>query len=170
MFDAVNRFPDVEFLVPAHLRINRDLTSGREQTAPISNNALLPKATIKTAGHLAELIDCISSTTFEKQKTEDWAGQLLVLQAAQARLAARFLQAALEATKRCTPKNPQGSLHIHPAIKLMTGDSTLTATRSADLIKRLLAPIETELDGDLREAFDTALRLRPRSSKSLAST
>jgi hypothetical protein len=36
-------------------------------------------------------------------------------------------------------------------VKLITGDTNQTASKAADVIKRLLRPLEQELDGDLRE-------------------
>lgn len=63
------------------------------------------------------------------------------------------------------PEHPEGVLRIHPAVKLITGDTGLSASKAADVIKRLLQPLEDELDGELRKALDIALRLRPRSGK-----
>jgi len=79
-------------------------------------------------------------------------------------LLARYLQAALDATRRRTPEHPEGLLQIHPAVKLISGDKGLSASKAVDIIKRLLRPLEHELDGDLREALAIALRLRPRSA------
>ena len=78
---------------------------------------------------------------------------------------ARLLGAALEATKRRTPEQPNGILQIHPAAKLATGDPDLTAVKAADLIKRLLGPLEDKLEGDLLEAYQISIRLRPKSAK-----
>ena len=91
--------------------------------------------------------------------------QLGELQHEHARLVGRMLQAALEATKRRTPERPDGIIQIHPALKLLTGNSALTASKAADVLKRLLGPLENELEGDLREALAIAVRLRPRSAK-----
>jgi hypothetical protein len=44
----------------------------------------------------------------------------------------------------------------------------LTASRAADLLKRLLGPLEYELEGDLRAAYDIAVRLRPKSAGAVA--
>ena len=80
-------------------------------------------------------------------------------------LVARLLAAALEATKRRTPERPSGVVQIHPAAKLATGDAGLTAVKAADLFKRLLGPLESELDGDLLEAYQVSLRLRPKAGR-----
>jgi hypothetical protein len=60
---------------------------------------------------------------------------------------------------------PEGQIQIHPAVKLITGDSNLTASKAADVVKRLLGPIEDELSGDLAEAYATSIRLRPKSAR-----
>ena len=101
---------------------------------------------------------------FDPLKVGEWAGRLSEVQHQQNGLIARMLQAALQATKRRTPDCPDGVIQIHPAAKLVTGNSSLTASKAADLFKRLLGPVASELDGDLREAYKTAVRLRPKSS------
>jgi sirohydrochlorin ferrochelatase len=82
----------------------------------------------------------------------------------QARVSARYLLAALEATKRRTPAHPEGVLRIHPAVRLLTGETALSTSKAADIIKRLLSPIESELTGDLLLAYSIATRLRPKSN------
>jgi hypothetical protein len=105
------------------------------------------------------------SCEFPTKQVGTWAGQIYDLQHEQALLLARYLQAALEATKRRTPEVPEGQIQIHPAVKLITGDSNLTASKAADVVKRLLGPIEDELSGDLAEAYATSIRLRPKSAR-----
>jgi DNA-binding NtrC family response regulator len=161
--DAVNRHADVEFLVPGHLRVGHDqrgmkrarrIQEGEEQHQRVAG-----------AISIEELLDLQSSVKFDAREAAQWAGRLGDLQLAQAKLLARYLHAALVATKRRTPDTPSGQIQIHPAIKLITGDSTITASKAADIIKRLLGPIEADLEGDLREAYDIALRLRPRTAR-----
>ena len=83
---------------------------------------------------------------------------------------AGLLGAAIEVTKRRTPDHPEGAVQIHPAAKLATGESTITASQAADLFKRLLSPIENELEGDLRKALEISLRLRPKSYRRRTNT
>lgn len=167
--DAVNRHPDVEFLVPGHLRIGRDRSgaNGSLHVQATEGNMGLVSTETRKIG-IAGLLEQLNSVEFDPREAARWAGRLGDLQLAQARLFARYFEAALAATKRRTPGIPTGQVQIHPAIKLITGDSTITASKAADLIKRLLGPVEAELEGDLREAYDIALRLRPRSSKAMA--
>jgi DNA-binding NtrC family response regulator len=163
VFDAVNRHPDVEHLVAGHLRIGTDGSHRRrDRSSKDSPSETAAKATTGS-GLLGELLARINSCDFPPNQVEAWVGHLTEVQHAQARFLARYLQAALHATKRRTPEAPQGQIQIHPAVKLITGDSSLTASKAADVVKRLLSPLEGELEGDLREAYEIAVRLRPKS-------
>jgi DNA-binding NtrC family response regulator len=158
LFEAVSRHPDVEHLVPAHLRLEetRSSTQAPKVTVP-------PPRTANGSGldHMLELLD---HCEFPAAEIGKWTGQLERLQLGQSRLVARYLQAAIEATKRRTPENPAGVVQIHPAAKLATGNPKLTATKAADLFKRHLSSLADSLEGDLREAYTTALRLRPKAA------
>jgi len=163
VFDAVNRFPDVEYLVAEHLRIGegkRDVVVAESREAKIAAGQL---AKIEETG-LGALLSQLAGTSFDAHHVGEWAGRLAELQYEHLRLVARMLQAALEATKRRTPEKPEGIIQIHPAVKLLTGDSALSASQAADLLKRLLGALEDELEGDLRAAYETAVRLRPKSA------
>ena len=166
LFDAVYRHPDVEHLVPSHLRITgkptgRQPTLGEAQPDARLQPVQLPEST----ADLASLLTMQAEVRFDPGDIAEWSGRLKEVQHVHAWLLARYLQAALEATRRRTPEHPEGLIQIHPAVKLITGDTSLTASKAADVIKRLLRPLENELEGDLREALDIALRLRPRSAK-----
>jgi DNA-binding NtrC family response regulator len=159
VFEAVNRHPDVEHLVPEHLREERQKAKGGKR----KTTAESPTGSIDhEIGGLFEVID---GCEFPVSEVGKWAGRLNRLQRAHALLVARYLQSALEATKRRTPGNPDGMVQIHPAAKLATGNPSLTASKAADLFKRLLGPLRDELDGDLRVAYETSIRLRPRNAK-----
>jgi len=164
IFDAVNRQPDVEHLVAQHLRIEgqaaapaaaRPAGKRRAQAQPV------PVGENEIAGLLARFKTC----EFPAKDIGKWAGQLHDLQCEHAWLLARYLQAALDATKRRTPEAPEGQIQIHPAVKLITGDSSLTASKAADIVKRLLKPLESELTGDLAAAYAVAVKLRPHSAR-----
>lgn len=165
VFDAVYRFPHVEHLVPIHLR----LTSVGGEMATIRSTGADPGPTVSTpyAGNeeasLDSLLARLAKTQFDHQRVGEWAGRLGDLQREQSRLMARMLGVAMEVTKRRTPDRPEGIVQIHPALRLLTGDSDLTASKAADLCKRLLGPLEDELEGDLLAAYETAVRLRPKS-------
>lgn len=167
LFDAVNRYPDVEHLVSAHLRLQEDTQplvrapDVVERIEAMPSLSLTSQEAIDLDAWLA-LQDCLR---FEVGEISRWSGRLAELQHAQAWSQARYLLSALEVTKRRTPEHPEGKLQIHPAVRLITGDAGLTASRAADVIKRLLGPLQDELDGDLQDALTIALRLRPRSSR-----
>jgi len=117
---------------------------------------------------IGALISAMVDFQFDSGDAASWAGQLERLESGFARLVAQYLRAALIATRKPTPDNPQGEILIHPAMKLLTGNRTLTASKAADLIKRLLSlsPHDREeilSDDILRCAYATAVRLRPKS-------
>jgi two-component system response regulator FlrC len=153
---AVSRYPDVEFLVPGHLNLGESLPQ--------------PAATLETDSQpfadsdleLRDLLKAQSNLLFSQGRVVEWAGQLEALRLSQSWVQARLLAAALEATKRRTPSNPAGTIQIQPALRLAMGDPLLTASKAADLVKRLLAPIANGLTGDLADAYAAALRLRPK--------
>lgn len=169
LFDAVNRHPDVEYLVAGHLRIGseRKIVLVAPVLQRVSTDMEKP---IWSSDAFSRLVETLEQTTFPVDEIQFWAGRLVELQLAQSRLLARYLEAALEATRKRSPEHPHGQIQIHPAIKLLSGDSTITASKAADVIKRLLGPMEEELEGDLREAFAIAVRLRPRSAKAANTT
>jgi DNA-binding NtrC family response regulator len=171
LFDAVNRHPNVEHLVPGHLRIISDVP--RSQTSisvppPEEKADQAQPADLRT--DLSVLLAMNAGMCFDQRDIAQWSGRLADLQHTQAWVLARYLQAALDATKRRTPEHPEGVIQIHPAIKLITGDAGLTASKAADVIKRLLGPLEDELEDDPREALAIAVRLRPRSAKATSTT
>ncbi len=169
LFDAVNRHPDVEYLVAGHLRIGseRKIVAVASVLQRVSTDMEKP---IRSSDAFSRLVETLEQTAFPVDEIQFWAGRLAELQLAQSRLLARYLEAALEATRKRSPEYPHGQIQIHPAIKLLSGDSTITASKAADVIKRLLGPLEEELEGDLREALAIAIRLRPRSPKAANTT
>jgi DNA-binding NtrC family response regulator len=165
LFDAVNRHPDVEHLVPAHLRIGNNTDTGTKAKIPLRKGRAEASSQRTAPSDVSAVVEDLKSCEFPPQTVGVWAGRFDELQIEHTRLLARYLRAALDATRRRTPELPQGQIQIHPAVKLMTGDSSLTASKAADLIKRLLSPLEGELAGDLAEAYATAVRLRPKSAR-----
>ena len=163
IFDAVNRQPDVEHLVAPHLRIEGEPAPAAPGPATKRRGQAPAPAVSEDA--IAGLLTRIKACEFPSKDIGKWAGQLHDLQREHAWLLARYLQAALDATRRRTPEAPEGQIQIHPAVKMITGDSSLTATKAADVVKRLLNPLAAELTGDLAEAYITAVRLRPKGGK-----
>jgi DNA-binding NtrC family response regulator len=183
VFDAVSRFPDVEYLLKQHLRLGeaREPSSGSRleqgapdtaQNRPSNSEASVPpiptQAAVVTGANVRvpeidDLLNLINGFEFSVDREQDWAGRWSEVQLACNRLMTKHLCVCLEATKRRTPDHPSGQLQIHPAVKLLTGDRTITASRAADLVKRLLSPLQNELSGVMQECYEAAVRLRPKS-------
>lgn len=162
VLDAVSRHPDVEHLVAGHLRLDRRSGEERSRLQPAPEAGRAATQTQAAAG-LDELLATMKAFVFTQPAAAEWSGRFGEVQAACAWLLARHLEACLEATKRRTAAVPSGIIQIHPAVKLLSGDPRITASKAADVIKRILAPLEAEISGDLREAYEIALRLRPKS-------
>lgn len=169
VFAAVQNNPDVEYLVPAHIHfpIEKETTiasphSPSEQANSFSNS--------DKSKSIDELLDALANFRFNSAKPSDLLGKLRKIEAAYALFIARYLIAALEATSKTSESDPGGKVLIHPTVKLILGDSSVSASNAADLIKRLLKispeTIEPLLsEPKLREALETVLRLRPQRQK-----
>lgn len=166
IYNAVLSYPDVEHLQPVHLHIARyeELEEARE--APAGHSRLVPD-TPPAAGTLDELIAALARFKADGVGPADLSGRLPALQDAYAGLMAELIRASLLATRKPTLDDLEGEILIHPALKLLSGDKALTASKSADIIKRLLGPYfeggrAPDADPVLSAAYETALRLRPR--------
>ena len=129
-----------------------------------------PPAARGESEHLFQLLSAMADFPVEHLETPELSGALKRLQETYAELAARLLKAALLATSRPTLEVPGGQILIHPALKLLTGDAHLAASKAADLIKKLFSAspqIASSLlqDPVLKEAYETAVRLRPRQPR-----
>ena len=154
---AVSRFPGVEYLMPAHL----SLPPSTSTPPPLSSG----HTNTLGDGSIDDLLTTIEGFEFDPSRADLWSGRFGSLSSAAQRLLARYLAAAIRATKRKTTAKPSGEILIHPATKLLTGNSDLTASKAADLVKRILKPLAPELDSELSEALQTAERLRPVTTK-----
>jgi len=164
---AVTRYADVEHLFPQHfglssvsslppegeMRIAAEMTREADASEISLEDALHALARVRPneldPGRLNQLFDEVQ-TTFS-------------------RIQGALLKAALQATRRRTPDSPDGELLLHPAVKLLFGRRDISASKAADLIKKLIGtdPQARELflqDDVLREAHQRALRLRPMKS------
>jgi two-component system nitrogen regulation response regulator GlnG len=169
LHQAVKDYPDVEHLVPGHVRLpGRPAPAAPAEGPPAQAAAARPGF-----ADLDSLLRAVEEFPFEKPRAEELSGKLPGLLAAFACLLARFLRAAFDATAR-TRTGAGGAVQrdvlLHPAMKLVTGDPRLTASRAADLVKRYLglsAPDIAELLEDplLKEALGKALALRPRQPR-----
>ncbi|MDW7761978.1 MAG: sigma 54-interacting transcriptional regulator [Acidobacteriota bacterium] len=161
---AVYRFPKLRILSPSHLRLSANIF----MAVPGKKSDESPSS----SQHETEGLDClltkIERYDFAKKSIESQlVGRYPVLQTSFARAAAGMLKAAIMMTKRPTPKNPDGDIKIHPAVKMLMGQDDISASQAADIIKRLLnisTSDHEEILNDpvLRQAYDTAVRLRPK--------
>jgi DNA-binding NtrC family response regulator len=120
-------------------------------------------------GTLQDLWEALKAVSVSEVSPSELTGSLESLQERYADLALRLFKAALVATSRSTVAHPEGEIFIHPAMKLLTGDSSLTASKAADRVKKMFAAspaISAAMlqDPALKTAYDTALRLRPQRS------
>lgn len=166
---AVSDHPDVEHLVPAHLVFTRGTPGPSQGNAPSTPRAAWAAAPPPPARvRLSELVSLLEHAEIDPQETPSWAGLWPDLQSGYGRVAIMLLRASLLATRRLSPQSPLGDVKIHPAIKLLTGDSSISTTKAADMLKRIYAglpeALRTEFLADpiLKAGLDTATRLRPR--------
>lgn len=184
LYNAVYSYPDVEHLQPVHLRF-AEVNRQPSKQPPAQAKALQENGSkdilsgdaggYPIDGDIGALITSMKDFQFRNVKPAELLAKLPSLQQAYVHLAAQLLRAALDATSKPTPDHPEGEFLIHPAIKLLTGDKTITASKAADVIKRLFAlhPEGEKLLEDepvLRHAYETALRLRPRRPSQRATT
>ncbi len=164
---AVGSHPDVEYLYPHHFQVpGHGAPRVTVARVPVEQE---PAPSLAGAGRrpvtLDEALEILEALDFEGFRGPDLAGALARVQGSCARFVARLMTAALEATRRPTPEDPEGKVLIHPAMKLLTGNPKLTATKAADLINRLLS-LDPEgvagllQDGPLRDAQRKARELR----------
>ena len=177
---AVLRFKGLRKLVPGHL----GLTSSRPPASARADRVTTARGTGKGGGLPPEerspevvsadhdivfqdLPAALDAVTLDHLQYESWAGKLPEIQEANNRLIARLVRVALEGTLRRSLDNKKGTVQIHPAMKALTGDAKLTASKAADLIKRLAgnSPVFVEWCDDplLKEALEKAKTLRPSS-------
>ncbi len=167
LHEAVGRYRDVDYLLPIHLGIAEPAPApDHAQTAPSRTPSKFDAEASRPPASVDELIRLLDGFRFDSTRGASINGKLPSLYGACARLIARYLSAALHATKKVRHDSPEGTAAIHPAMKLAMGDPGLTASRAADLVKRFLGLSPSDLpqemrDPLLREALDRARHLRP---------
>ncbi len=171
VFNAVNNYSDVQHLFPLHFEIPQEKYEERKSVEKLQEDKMANKmSSVKAISDISDLIDAIDKFEFQSIKPAELVGKLSDLQGSYAFLIIRYLNAVLEATRKSTPENPEGEILIHPAIKLMTGNSKLSASKASDIIKKLVQMHPRILDllkenSTISEAYETALRLRPKSNR-----
>jgi len=167
---AVQDHPDVDYLYPRHFELSRPAGHLPTARAPVQTAiGRGEKRAVSFAG-LIPLADALDGVEFESVAPSALAGSLPPLRQAYARLVARLVRAALDATKRHSPEDPTGRVLIHPAMKLLLGDSSLSASKAADLLKRLLSIAPEAIDDLMQdellgEGLKRALKIRPTKAR-----
>jgi two-component system response regulator GlrR len=168
---AIAEYPDVEHFVSRHLRFGEPVVHAQiSRTVSAGVHVATPSGGIESPTSLTALVRLLQQFDHTNIRASDLAGQLAPIEAAHARFLSQILRAAIEATRRRTPDNPEGQIRIHPAVKLLLGDKSVTASKAADIVKKLLnqcAESEEIRMGDpvLNSAYDIAVRLRPSKPK-----
>jgi DNA-binding NtrC family response regulator len=173
---AVRLHPDLEHLVPDHILAARVAQVGGGSTVGESSPAselTPPREPVLNKRGPVRLQD--GEDPFRDATSGELAGALPGIEQAHARRAAMYLRRVLALTRKVTRSHPDGEVSIHRAMKFATGNDKLSASKAADLIKRALAPLSTDHEGVmadplLREALETANRLRPKKAKAPQST
>jgi DNA-binding NtrC family response regulator len=162
---AVSSYPRLRVLSASHLTLP---VSKPEQTQV----TVVPPPDSQDETDLQTLLRKLKAVGFntEPQSRSDWAGALPKLQAAYSCCLGALLKASLQVTSQVTVDHPEGAVRIHPAGKLLSGDARLTASKAADIIKRILSfdnSSQQKLLSDplLKEAYKIAIRLRPKSTR-----
>jgi len=164
IFKAVNDHPDVEYLSRVHLYLP---TRDHSPSEARDNLAVRPQVgATSPVNQIEELARVLDGFDVELLEPAGLSGKFPAIQAAYARLVARLVLAAVNVTRRPTLEHPEGDILIHPAMKLLSGDKDMTASKAADMIKRLLklypdAMQSILLDKTLAEIHRIAVRLRP---------
>lgn len=160
--NAVRDYPDMEYLLPSHLQFgNRGQNSNR-----------LSQSTSKlftSSSKLDSILFGIESIDFNALPRSELIGALPKLEYALTVAQGRCLSAALVATTRKSLDLPDGKVLIHPAVKFATGDATITASKAADIVKKVFSINERASalllqDPVLAEANSIALKLRPKKT------
>jgi len=164
---AVYRWPKLRRLATAHLNMPPD-HQGAHRSAMSSRSE--ERVDVSTSLAPRDLLRLIDQANFDPADPASWAGLAPELQKIFARFYAKLLKAALTATRKSTAANPEGEIKIHPAMKLVMRNDKLTASKAADLVKRVMSLDTTVLeqlmsDPILSEAYGIAVRLRPKGGR-----
>ena len=164
---AVYRWPKLRRLSAAHLAMP-DAAPGSPLPSPRGTKA----GTLDVQPSVAprDLVSALEDACFDPSDASAWAGLAPELRRAFALAYGDLFRAALQATRKPTPSNPEGEIKIHPAVKLAMGNPKITGSQAADTIKRVMAldasaRIQLKEDPVLKEAYEIAVRLRPKGGR-----
>ncbi len=143
---AVYNYKGLRVLSANHLPLEKDFL--KKQKPPASGSKeehgeMPPVNTVPMPGEnisqqFEKLIELMDNLSFDGFRKEQLKGQLPEFRSAYARLIAKYLGAALNATLSYSSRNPDGEVSYHPAIKWITGDFAMKATPAKRLLNNLL--------------------------------
>jgi transcriptional regulator with GAF, ATPase, and Fis domain len=148
MEHAVSTWPGMRLLAQQHLIFDTQGQSSGEDAA-VATASRLRSADATTAPAqggrpdlqpvgLDAVVAALEAARPELLTAEQLAGALPRLQAAYARLVARFVRAALLATRKRSARLPAGELQVQTAMQLLSGDPALRMAGPRRLLHRLL--------------------------------
>lgn len=167
IFDAISRYPDVEHLVPGHLRINEfEQQKFIDGVSAIQQNEPLPQKQFADFDNSIDgLLELLQRFEFAHLGKPTLVGNLGDLEHAFSLFLARYLRAAINETKKGnTIDNPEGDIYYHPAFKLIAGDPAIKPDAAKKHIRQMLEPLKDELDGDLLDLYE---KIRDPKNKSV---
>jgi DNA-binding NtrC family response regulator len=165
---AATRYADVEHLFPVHFESFYDL-SGKPPGERIPDLPRALKSATPCADKWRAFEKALAALEDEGPEAADVSRLFAEVTRVLTRMRIRLLKTALEVTRKRTPNHPEGEIRIHPAVKLLMGTSDLSASKAADIIKKILVS-DVTITGNVKdpllaEALERALRLRPIISK-----
>ena len=159
---TATRYADVEHLFPMHLNTSPD----EGLVSPVPRMEAPDAVVADRVAPWASLLHLLSQVKGQEVPPAELSRTYREIEEGLYRARAMLLRAALEATRRRTPACPEGEILIHPAVKLLLGSSEISASKAADIIKRILTSPGKHRrvgldDPVLADALDRASRLRP---------
>lgn len=153
---AVSTFKHMEVLVPQSIEL--PVPYGRspaEEPLPP-----LRQPTFQANSH--DPFEVLAQARFENCRPQDLHGRIEDVLA----VVGSYVEAVVSSTARPSAANENGEIVIQAAGRWLTGNAKLSATQAADLLKRLLNPLDRArmLTPVLRKTFDRAKEIRPTKS------
>lgn len=127
---AVSEHRSVDYMHLHHLTSSVGTTRPSRATEPVSPAEQSPESPRTIADRLR--------TSLISESYSDLVGSLPELEKAYAEVVSRLVKAALVATLKETPNQPNGKINPTAAMKCLVGDASLTSRQAMDRVRRLL--------------------------------
>ncbi|GEM_PF-412220 len=181
---AVGTYKGIEVLSKTHLSLGIGSALQRATTRAVEfpsgvpcmvahqETKHLPVQIVKehAANDILSLIGYLESFNFDALKPDQIYGHFPAIQKAYGELVARYLKAALVATKKLTPSNPSGETFYTTAIKFMNKMRKLSGSKAGDLVIKYLkiSPESTSAllsDSMLKDVHEQVMATRRKGDK-----